>query len=102
MELPISVMLLYQTNSVYLSYFNMCRNYRVRSKLTTLLAGRQYFDPNRDKLKHICAYDKQIGFVVKEIRTILDEKVKFWKELCKDDPELKILEKEGRKLVDRI
>lgn len=39
------------------------------------MAEEEYFDMNRFKLKEICVYDLQVGYVVKEIREILFQKI---------------------------
>lgn len=57
-----------------------------------LVVGRgDYFRPDRTKLRVICGYDRQVGYLVREIREILFMKVELWRELCKENSLLKHL-----------
>ncbi len=59
----------------FMGYFNKCLNYRMRVRIEKWMAEEEYFDMNRFKLKEICVYDLQVGYVVKEIREILFQKI---------------------------
>lgn len=59
----------------YMGYFNRCLNWRMKVEMEAWVARQEYFDYNRLKLRQICNYDLQVGYVVKEIREILYQKI---------------------------
>lgn len=62
-----------------LGYFERCHNQHVRSLLADQITRKQYFSLHNAKLKYICQYDLQLGYLIKEVREILRKKIGLWK-----------------------
>lgn len=62
-----------------MNYFNKCDNFRVRQQLELAFSKLSYFDDKQIKLRYIYHYDLRTGFVNKEIKEVLADKIEFWK-----------------------
>ena len=75
---------------------------KLRERIQEKLQKFNYFDDNSVKYEHIYSYDYNMGYINKEIREILVEKINFWREVCQENPKVKKMQDMGRHLVDRI
>ena len=101
-QFPKAIALMFHIAHEGMSFFNRSDNFRVKQKIAREYRKAVYFDGLEKKMKCIEEYDSKVGFVVKEIREILRNKVVFWAEMCKEAPLLKQLEVDGRSLIQRI
>lgn len=85
-----------------MGFFCECYNFVLKAELLAKYQKDVYFDSLGRMMELIGVYDVGLGYVNKEIREVLKNKIEFWEEMCKEAPLLSKLEVQGRLLVSRI
>jgi hypothetical protein len=81
------------------SYFHAYSIFKLKTKIEKLIDETDNFNVFTTEYDYVFDYDKKCVYVTEEISNILKLKLGFWREVSKESPSMKVLQKNGCDIV---